>query len=170
MGNGSLNQETAQLGGHVIGSNDTLNRTEETTNRLLAKNDIMGGEGNNDSQIREEQLLYFGKDTIKTHKSDRKEELEEELKGIETEINKISEKMRGLRQQLNSEGISQEVYMSMVDLFGYQKDELNWRRLQILLNLNQRNEAMALLDKMRHNEGQYKTKADSLYKATLNHE
>lgn len=43
------------------------------------------------------------------------------------------------------------------------QEELSWLIVQALLGLNRKEEAIALLDKIRHSESEYKEQADSLY-------
>jgi len=43
------------------------------------------------------------------------------------------------------------------------QEELSWLKVQALLGLNRKEEAIALLDKIRHSESEYKEQADSLY-------
>lgn len=42
-------------------------------------------------------------------------------------------------------------------------DELSWMKVYVLLGIDRRDEALLLLNKLRHTEGEYKEKADSLY-------
>lgn len=43
------------------------------------------------------------------------------------------------------------------------QEELSWLKVQALLGLNRKEEAIALLDKIRNSESEYKEQADSLY-------
>ena len=48
-----------------------------------------------------------------------------------------------------------------------EQKELSWLKVHVLIKLNRLEEAVLLLDEMRHAEGDYKYQADSLYRLLM---
>lgn len=83
---------------------------------------------------------------------------EDAMKQIEIEETKIAE------QRTATDSIADEerrVYDRM--LIQEKADELSWMKVYALLGADRRDGALQLLDELRHTEGEYKEKADSLY-------
>lgn len=70
--------------------------------------------------------------------------------------------MAELEQERASGEIDQVVYETTVSLLKNQRDNLCWRELTILLSMNRKEEAMAILDELRKVEGRFQHRADSL--------
>lgn len=85
---------------------------------------------------------------------ERIESLEDE---IATELMTL-EREKGAR---GAEGEDEIAYKQ--EELKLKQEELSWLKVQALLGLNRKEEAIALLDKIRHSESEYKEQADSLY-------
>lgn len=85
---------------------------------------------------------------------ERIESLEDE---IATELMTL-EREKGAR---GAEGEDEIAYKQ--EELKFKQEELSWLKVQALLGLNRKEEAIALLDKIRHSESEYKEQADSLY-------
>lgn len=85
---------------------------------------------------------------------ERIENLEDE---IATEL-MILEREKGAR---GAEGEDELTYKQ--DELKFKQEELSWLKVQALLGLNRKEEAIALLDKIRNSDSEYKEQADSLY-------
>lgn len=85
---------------------------------------------------------------------ERIDSLEDE---IATEL-MILEREKGAR---GAEGEGEIAYKQ--EELKLKQEELSWLKVQALLGLNRKEEAIALLDKIRHSESEYKEQADSLY-------
>lgn len=83
---------------------------------------------------------------------------EKAMKQIEIEEAKIAE------QRTATDSISDGEHRAY-DLMLIQEkaDELSWLKVYALLGADRRDDALQLLDELRHTEGEYKEKADSLY-------
>ena len=86
---------------------------------------------------------------------ERIESLEDE---IATELMTL-EREKGAR---GAEGEDEIAYKQ--EELKLKQEELSWLKVQALLGLNRKEEAIALLDKIRNSESEYKEQADSLYK------
>ena len=75
----------------------------------------------------------------------------------------LTVKLADLEYLRSSGEIDSVVYESSVGLLKYQRDRLCWQQSIILLNMSRKNEALAILDELRREEGLYQHKADSLY-------
>lgn len=83
---------------------------------------------------------------------------EDAMKQIEIEEAKIAE------QRTATDSISDEERRAYDQMLIQEKaDELSWMKVYALLGADRRDDALQLLDELRHTEGDYKEKADSLY-------
>ena len=83
---------------------------------------------------------------------------EDAMKQIEIEEAKIAEQ-RTVTDSITDE--ERRAYDRM--LIQEKADELSWMKVYALLGADRRDDALQLLDELRHTEGEYKEKADSLY-------
>ena len=80
------------------------------------------------------------------------------MKQIEIEEAKIAE------QRTATDSISDEERRAYDQMLIQEKaDELSWMKVYALLGVDRRDDALQVLDGLRHTEGEYKEKADSLY-------
>lgn len=83
---------------------------------------------------------------------------EDAMKQIEIEETKIAE------QHTATDSIADEERRAYDRMLIQEKaDELSWMKVYALLGADRRDDALQLLDELRHTEGEYKEKADSLY-------
>ena len=83
---------------------------------------------------------------------------EDAMKQIEIEEAKIAE------QRTATDSISDEERRAYDQMLIQEKaDELSWMKVYALLGVGKRDDALQILDGLRHIEGEYKEKADSLY-------
>ena len=83
---------------------------------------------------------------------------EDAMKQIEIEEAKIVEQRTATDSTSDGE---RRAYDQM--LIQEKADELSWMKVYALLGIGRRDDALQLLDELRHTEGEYKEKADSLY-------
>lgn len=147
----------------IVNPNDSI-EVGNKHEKLLAKNEPKErNEEKNTNKMREEQALSFAKDKDFASGQETKESLEKELERVDDEIRVVTEKQSQLIQKLKSGEISRSVYDSRMYMLKFQKDELNWQKSHVLIKLNRRNEAIALLNEIRNEDGMFRSKADSLY-------
>ena len=143
--------------------NDSIEVSNEHEN-LLAKNEPKErNEEKNTNKLRDEQVLSFSKDKDFVSSQEVKEDLEKKLGQVDDEIRVVIEKQSQLTQKLKSGEISKSVYDSRMYMLKFQKDELCWQKSHTLIKLNRINEAIALLNEIRNEDGVFQSKADSLY-------
>ena len=83
---------------------------------------------------------------------------EDAMKQIEIEEAKIAE------QRTATDSIADEERRAYDQMLIQEKaEELSWMKVYALLGDDRRDDALQLLDELRHTEGEYKEKADSLY-------
>lgn len=83
---------------------------------------------------------------------------EDAMKQIEIEEAKIAE------QRTATDAITDEERQAYDQMLIQEKaDELSWLKVYALLGIGRRDDALQLLDELRHTEGEYKEKADSLF-------
>lgn len=82
------------------------------------------------------------------------------IEALEEEI--ATERMT-IEWEKDSRGAKQDEVVYKLELLKYKQEELSWLKVQALLGLNRKEEAIALLDKIRNSESEYKEQADSLY-------
>jgi len=83
---------------------------------------------------------------------------EDAMKQIEIEETKIA------GQRTATDSIADEERRAYDRMLIQEKaDELSWMKVYALLGADRRDDALQLLDELRHTEGEYKEKADSLY-------
>lgn len=83
---------------------------------------------------------------------------EDAMKQIEIEETKIAE------QRTATDSIADEERRAYDRMLIQEKaDKLSWMKVYALLGADRRDDALQLLDELRHTEGEYKEKADSLY-------
>jgi len=83
---------------------------------------------------------------------------EDALKQIEIEETEIIEQRTATDSILD---VERRAYDQM--LIQEKNDELSWMKVFALLGVDRRDDALRLLDQLRQSEGEYKSKADSLY-------
>lgn len=133
--------------------------------KLLAKNELKEKkEEKNANKLGGEQVLSFAEDMVFTSGLETKEDFEKKIVRVNNEIRVVTETRLQLIQKLKSGEISQSVYDSRMYMLKFQRDELYWQKSNLLINLNRRNEAIALLDEIRNEDGAFQSEADSLYK------
>lgn len=76
----------------------------------------------------------------------------------------IDTKLMMIDREINSRGETEDEKLAykQKDL-KVRQEELSWLKVQALLGLNRKEEAIALLEKIRNSESEYKEQADSLY-------
>ena len=133
--------------------------------KLLAKHEPKEKkEENNANKLGGEQVRSFAEDMVFASGLETKEDLEKELGRVNGEIKVVTEKQSQLAQKLKSGEISKSVYDSRMYMLKFQMDELYWHKSHTLIKLNRINEAIALLNEIRNEDGVFQSKADSLYK------
>lgn len=152
------NNEASSIGNHF----DSIEISNEHE-KILAKNEAkeINGEKNT-NKLRDEQVLSFanGKDITG---QETKKDFEEELGRVDGEIRVVTEKQSQLTKKFKSGEISKSVYDSRMYMLKFQMDELYWQKSHTLIKLNRINEAIALLNEIRNEDGVFQSKADSLY-------
>ena len=139
-------------------------KESEEQENLLAKNDADEKENKHGTtQIVDEQVFSFGKNDIVKASPSQADSKEKELERIVERKNELTRKLANLQREWNLGEMDQVVYESSAGLLKYQRDRLCWQQSIILLNMNRKNEALAILDELRRDDGQYQHKADSLY-------
>ena len=152
------NNEASPIGNH----SDSIEVCNEHE-KLLAKNEAKEkNEEKNTNKLRDEQVLSFDKEFVSSQET--KEDLEKELVRVDGEIRVVTEKQSQLTKKLKSGEISKSVYDSRMYMLKFQIDELYWLKSHTLIKLNRINEAIALLNEIRNEDGVFQSKADSLYK------
>lgn len=68
-----------------------------------------------------------------------------------------------LMRELDTRGESRENIEDKLKLLSVKLQRLQFEKAQVLIELNRHEEAMILLDEIRHSESEYKEQADSLY-------
>lgn len=83
---------------------------------------------------------------------------------IVTLEDEIDTKLMMIDREINSRGGSEDEKLAYKqEELKVRQEGLSWLKVQALLGLNRKNEAIALLDKIRNSESKYKEQADSLY-------
>lgn len=172
----AVNNSESERMGNVISMNTDNSEVSPTGNlndsigvrneheKLLAKNEAKRkSEEKNTNKLGDEQVLSFANDKGFVSSQETKEDLEKELGQIDDEIRVVTEKQSQLTQKLKSGEISKSVYDSRIYMLKFQRDELYWQKSHTLIKLNRINEAIALLNEIRSEDGVFKSKADSLY-------
>lgn len=85
------------------------------------------------------------------------------LAQIETLEEEIATEHMTIEREKDSRGAGQDELAYKLELLKYKQEELSWLKVQALLGLNRKEEAISLLDKIRNSESEYKEQADSLY-------
>lgn len=143
--------------------NDSIGVSNEYE-KLLAKNEAKSkNEEKNTNKLGDEQVLSFANDKDFVSSQETKEDLEKVLGHVNSEITVVTEKQSQLTQKLKSGEISKSVYDSRMYMLKFRRDELYWQKSHTLIKLNRINEAIALLNEIRSEDGVFKSKADSLY-------
>lgn len=75
----------------------------------------------------------------------------------------IAMKQMEIEREKDSRGAEQDRLAYKQEELMMKQEELSWLKVQALLGLNRKEEAMALLNKIRNSESEYKEQADSLY-------
>lgn len=144
---------------------DSVSKTNEDNDMLLAQNDAVNKiQDKVVSPSDKEQVYSFGNENLETASPREINDYEKELHQIESELEIINKKISEISSQFNSGSINQDVYDSIVNLLYHQKEFLSWKEAQFLLILERKEEAFVILDELRHSDGEYKHKADSLYR------
>lgn len=132
--------------------------------KLLAKNEPKEKiEEKNANNLISENVLSFHEDKVFAPDQEIEDNLEKELGRVDVEIESVIEKQSQLTQKLKSGKISQSVYDLQMYMLKSQKDKLYWQKSQALVKLYRINEAIALLNEIRNEDGIFQSKADSLY-------
>ena len=84
------------------------------------------------------------------------EEIKKEELEIESQKEKLEKNYKLSRESKNIKG--------RIEILAYKQDNLNWLKAQALLGLNLKEDALILLDKIRHSKSEFKEQADSLYR------
>ena len=143
--------------------NDNIKVSNENE-KLLAKNEPkLRSEEKNTTKLGDEQALSFANDKDFVSGQETKENLEKELERVDDEIRVVTEKQSQLTKKLKSGEIIKSVYDSRMYMLKFQKDELYWQKSHALIKLNRINEAIALLNEIRNEDGVFQSQADSLY-------
>ena len=154
------NQEVSLTGN----SNDSIEADNEHE-KLLAKNEpIEKNEEKSPNKLGGDPVLSFSEDKVFTLGQEIEDDFKKELERVDGEIRAVTEKQSQLTQKLKSGEISQSVYDSRMYMLKFQKDKLCWQKSHTLIKLNRINEAIALLNEIRNEDGVFQSKADSLYK------
>lgn len=83
---------------------------------------------------------------------------------IVTLEDEIDTKFMMIDREINSRGGSEDEKLAYKQKeLKVRQEGLSWLKVQALLGLNRKNEAIALLEKIRNSESEYKEQADSLY-------
>ena len=133
------------------------------TERLLAKNEEKEDEKEHIGKPESDQVLSFGKSGFEPANPQGQGDPEHELRRIEEDIYSVLQKIYQLRQQLNEGEINRNFYDSSISRLKYQTNQLLWKKVKLLIELDCKNEALEILEEMRREEGAYRNKADSLY-------
>ena len=153
------NQEVSLTGN----SNDSIEAGNEHE-KLLAKNEpIEKNEEKSPNKLGGDHVLSFSEDKVFTLGQEIEDDFKKELERVDGEIRAVTEKQSQLTQKLKSGEISQSVYDSRMYMLKFQKDKLCWQKSHTLIKLNRINEAIALLDEIRREDGLFQSQADSLY-------
>lgn len=76
----------------------------------------------------------------------------------------IDTKLMMIDREINSRGETEDEKLAYKQKeLKVRQEELSWLKVQALLGLNRKEEAIALLEKIRNSESEYKEQADSLY-------
>ena len=151
------NNEVSPIGNH----SDSIKICNEHE-KLLAKNETKEkNKEKNTDNLRDDQVLSFDKEFVSSQET--KEDLEKELVRVDGEIKVVTEKQSQLTKKLKSGEINKSVYDSRMYMLKFQMDELYWQKSHTLIKLDRISEAIALLNKIRNEDGIVQSKADSLY-------
>lgn len=90
-------------------------------------------------------------------------DFETTLAQITMEEEDLNKQIDILEQKKGTEADSTEVISEKLDMLNYKQEKLLWLKVQALLGLNNKKEAILQLEKLRHSESEYKMQADSLY-------
>ena len=83
---------------------------------------------------------------------------------IVTLEDEIDTKLMMIDREINSRGSAEDEKLAYKqEELKVKQEELSWLKVQALLGLNRKEEAIALLEKIRNSESEYKERADSLY-------
>ena len=85
------------------------------------------------------------------------------LERIDSLEDEIATELMTLEREKDSRGAEQDRLAYKQEELMMKQEELSWLKVQALLGLNRKEEAIALLDKIRNSESEYKEQADSLY-------
>lgn len=169
---GMGNVVSMKTGNHEVLRTGNPSDSIEVSNeheKLLAKNETKEKkEEKNANNLGGEPVLSFAEDMVFASGIETKEDVEKELVRIDNEIRAVTEKQSQLIQKLQSGEISKSVYDSQMYMLKFQKDELYWQKSHTLIKLNRINEAIALLNEIRNEDGVFQSKADSLYNELKN--
>lgn len=166
----AVNQDSTDVPSREQAMDNTV-MPEVKSEKRLAYNDAVKEHPNQSTQpIEEEKIYSFGSGEMKAIEKHNTNEDYEELYKIEQHNHVITSKIEELRKQRDAEMIDEDVYNSMAYSLKCLQAELNWKKVQVLLKLKRKKEALEILSKMKSIEGEYKNKADSLYKETIYNE
>lgn len=90
------------------------------------------------------------------------------LNRIESLEDKITTEVMLAERENGSRGEEHDDLAEKMDSLKYRQEQLSWLKVQALLGLNRKEDAIALLNKLRNSESGYKEQADSLFKALTN--
>lgn len=85
------------------------------------------------------------------------------LERIDSLEDEMATELMTLEREKDSRGAEQDRLAYKQEELMMKQEELSWLKVQALLGLNRKEEAIALLDKIRNSESEYKEQADSLY-------
>ena len=87
------------------------------------------------------------------------------LAQIEEMEDNISSERLVLECEKQSKGVDQNDIFQKQEMLDFRLEELSWLKVQALIGLNRLEEALSLLDEIRHSDSDFKNQADSLYNA-----
>jgi len=134
---------------------------------LLAKNKVEKEPTKKINPLEQEPIFNFGQDVSKEESTKEMNDYANALRNIKQEMDVVDDRFKEINYQLDTGKIDENMYALMIQLLNHRKDNLRWRESLVLLKLNRTEEALAILRQMKDIEGEYKSKADSLYKEIM---
>lgn len=153
-------------GGNATMPDSTILGTDkfsEESEILLAQNDdVKKARLGNVGSIDEDQVFSFEKNDIKGASLSPENALEQELERITEKIDEVTKELADLEKERANEESDHVFNETSTRLLRRQYQQLRWKKSMLLLQTKRNDEALAILEELRKEGGEYQHKADSV--------
>lgn len=142
---------------------DSMGESDKS-DRLIAKNDAeLERKSVEIISPSQGQTLTFGNNDIQFSNQTTMEVLANKLEVVEYKLKVLADEIEQIDLQYNIGLVSTNSYNIKSDSLNRLSDKLYWEKSCLLLELDRKEEAERILDKLRKGDGHYQSRADSLY-------